>query len=131
MKDPIRANDQITCVSLLPGSTTTVAVGTSFHGFFETTDGGRKWVSLSEPLTPLKLGGGNYEEIASLAYQPDAPSRIWFALGFGKGLFAYTKGGKTVDRWISRRTRAILPIRSISFNRHSAQEDWYLEALTD
>src|SRR5208337_1913733 len=47
IKDPIRANDQITCVSLLPGGTATVAVGTSFHGFFETTDGGRKWVSLS------------------------------------------------------------------------------------
>ncbi len=66
--------------------------GTSFHGFFETTDGGRKWVSLSEPLTPLKLGGGNYEEIASLAYEPDAPDRIWFSLGFGKGLFAYHEG---------------------------------------
>jgi len=131
MKDPIRANDQLTCVALSPGNAATVAVGTSFHGFFETTDGGRKWVSLSEPLTPLKLGGGNYEEIASLAYQPDAPDRIWFSLGFGKGLFAFKRGGKSVDQIDLPPDPANSPVRSISFNRHSPQEEWYLEARTD
>ena len=131
LKDPLRANDQLTCVALSPTDAATVAVGTSFHGFFETRDGGRKWVSLSEPLTPLKLGGGNYEEIASLAYQPDQPDRIWFSLGFGKGLFALRRGGKSVDQVDLPPDPGNSPVRAISFNRHSPQEEWYLEARTD
>ena len=70
LKDPLRANDQLTCLALAPNSDTTLAIGTSFHGFFESSDRGKTWRSLSEQLTPLKLGGGNYEEIASLAYDP-------------------------------------------------------------
>ena len=41
LKDPIRANDQLTCVALSPGSPGVMAVGTSFHGFFETKDRAR------------------------------------------------------------------------------------------
>src|SRR5271157_5560985 len=131
LKDPIRANDQLTCVALCPGSPGIMAVGTSFHGFFETRDGGRTWASLSEPLTPLKLGGGSYEEIASLAYEPSAPDRIWFSLGFGKGLFVYHKVGKTVEQLALPPERGHSPVRALSFSRHSTQEAWYLEARTD
>ena len=82
LKDPIRANDQLTCLSLAPGDPQGMMVGTSFHGFFETTDGGKTWKSISEPLVSLQLGGGNFEEIASMAYDPtdpwpDAPPLPW------------------------------------------------------
>ena len=131
LKDPIRANDQLTCLALSPGNPGILAVGTSFHGFFETKDGGRTWVALSEPLTPLKLGGGNYEEIASLAYDPAVPDRIWFSLGFGKGLFVYQNGGKTVDQLDLPPDPGSSRVRALSFNRHGPQDDWYLEARTD
>jgi hypothetical protein len=131
LKDPIRANDQLTCVALSPGNPGIMAVGTSFHGFFETRDTGRTWVSLSEPLTPLKLGGGNYEEIASLAYDPSAPDQIWFSLGFGKGLFVYHKGGKTVEQIELPLEAGGSAVRGLSFNRHTTQDNWYLEARTD
>lgn len=131
LKDPIKANDQLTCVTVAPGDPTTLAVGTSFHGFFESTDGGRKWTSLSEPLAPLKLGGGTYEEIASLAYDPDHRDRMWFALGFGKGLFVYDRTAKTVDQLVLPPDPAASPLRAIAFNRKGAQDPWYLEARTD
>ena len=131
LKDPLRANDQLTCLALSPYSEKAFAIGTSFHGFFETTDRGKTWISLSEPLTPLKLGGGNYEEIASLAYDPQQPDLIWFNLGFGKGLFAYRKGGKSVDRLDLPSGPYASPVRDISFQRNSAPEGWTLQARTD
>jgi hypothetical protein len=131
LKNPLRANDQLTCLALSPYSEEAFAIGTSFHGFFETTDGGKTWSSLSEPLTPLKLGGGNYEEIASLAYDPQQPDLIWFNLGFGKGLFAYHKGGKNVDRLDLPSGPYASPVRDISFQRNSAMEGWTLQARTD
>jgi hypothetical protein len=131
LKDPIRANDQLTCVALSPGNPGTLAVGTSFHGFFETGDSGSTWVSLSEPLTPLKLGGGNYEEIASLAYEPGVTDSLWFALGFGKGLFLYHRSGRTVDQVDAPPDPGSSPIRAISFNRPGLQAPWHLEARTD
>ena len=130
LKDPIRANDQLTCVALSSDNPGVMAVGTSFHGFFETKDGGRTWVSLSERLAPLKLGGGSYEEISSLAYDPAAPDLIWFSLGFGKGLFAYHRAAKTVDP-VDLPQESRSPVRALAFNRHSPREEWYLEARTD
>ncbi|MGA2976570.1 MAG: putative glycoside hydrolase [Spirochaetia bacterium] len=131
LKDPLKANDQLTCVALSPNNPNAFAVGTSFHGFFETVDRGRTWTSLSEPLTPLQLGGGNYEEIASLAYDPVTPDRIWFSLGFGKGLFAFRKGDRTVDTIPLPPDPDASPIRDIAFHRPAAQEGWRLEARTD
>jgi hypothetical protein len=131
LKDPIRANDQLTCIALSPGSPGIMAVGTSFHGFFETKDSGRVWAALSEPLTPLKLGGGSYEEIAALSYDPTAQDLIWFSLGFGKGLFAYHRTAKTVDEIELPPETGHSPLRALTVNRHSPKDDWYLEARTD
>jgi hypothetical protein len=131
LKDPIKMNDQLTCVAVAPGTPGTIALGTSFHGFFETTDDGGTWVSLSEHLVPLQLGGGNYEEIAALAYDPQSTDRLWFSLGFGKGLFVYNRAARTVDQLVLPPDPGSSPLRAISFNRHGAQDPWYLEARTD
>ena len=131
LKDPIRANDQLTCIALSPGNPDVISVGTSFHGFFESLNRGKSWISLSEPLAPLKLGGGTYEEIASLAYDPTDTNRIWFSLGFGKGLFVYRKGGKTVDRNDPPPGPYSTPIRDIGFSRASPTDAWELTARTD
>jgi hypothetical protein len=131
LKDPVRSNDQLTCIALSPSTPGTIAIGTSFHGFFETTDSGKTWVALSEPLTPLQLGGGSYEEISSLAYDPVFPERLWFSLGFGKGMFVYRRGAKTVDMVDLPPDPGRSPVRAIAFNRHSPQDGWYLEVRTD
>jgi hypothetical protein len=131
LKDPIKPNDQLTCVAVSPGDPGTLAIGTSFHGFFETTNDGGTWASLSEPLAPLKLGGGTYEEIASLAYEPESPGRIWFSLGFGKGLFVYDRAAQSVEQLVLPPDPGNAPLRAISFNRHGPRDPWYLEARTD
>ncbi|HET6452300.1 MAG TPA: hypothetical protein VFI08_13360, partial [Spirochaetia bacterium] len=51
LKEPLKPNDQLTCVAVDPGVPGTIAIGTSFHGFFETKDRGKTWASLSEALT--------------------------------------------------------------------------------
>jgi hypothetical protein len=130
LRDPIRANDQLTCVALQPGNPNGLLVGTSFHGFFESKDRGRTWVSLSDVLVPLKLGGGNSEEIASLAYDPIAPDLVWFALGFGKGLYTFRKGTKTADS-IPLPVTADPDIRDISFHRAGPQDAWTLDVRVD
>ncbi len=130
LKDPIRANDQVTCIALSPGSASGLAVGTSFHGFFESADRGKTWTSLSEQLVPLQLGGGNYEEIASLAYDPEEPDLIWFNLGFGKGLYTYRKGARSVDRVVLPPGPDSSPVRDIYFRRQSVQTGWFLETRT-
>jgi hypothetical protein len=130
LSDPLRANDQLTCIALAPLTDAALAIGTSFHGFFETADRGKTWRSLSEALTPLKLGGGNYEEIASLAYDPVQPDLIWFNLGFGKGVYAFQKGGKSVERIELPPDPEASPVRDIAFRRESVREGWFLEART-
>ena len=131
LHDPFKTNDQITCVALVPKAPDGFAVGTSFHGFFETNDRGRTWTSLSEPLTPLKLGGGNYEEIAALAYDPVSPDRIWFNLGFGKGIYIFRKGTNAVQSLALPTDPDAVPVRDIHFDHPSYAEGWTLETTTD
>jgi len=131
LKDPLRANDQLTCVALAPLNDDVLAIGTSFHGFFETMDRGKTWTSLSEPLAPLQLGGGTYQEIASLAYDPDDPSLIWFNLGFGKGLYSYRRGSTTVTQIPLPQDVSAVPVRDISFQRVQIGAPWELETKSD
>ena len=131
LKDPIRANDQLTCISLSPSDDGGVAVGTSFHGFFETRDRGKTWTALSDPLVQLQFGGGNSEEIASLAYDPVEPDLIWFALGFGKGLYCVRRDARAMARIKGPSGQENAPIRDIAFRRTSAREGWFLEARTE
>jgi hypothetical protein len=130
LKEPIKSNDQLTCVSLAPGNAGGILIGTSFHGFFQSLDRGASWTSLSEPLTALQLGGGTYEEIAAIAGDPIAPDLIWFSLGFGKGLYTFRRGTNAVQQ-VPFPPGENPDIRSISFDRLSAREPWYLDVRTD
>ena len=131
LKDPLKANDQLTCIALSPLNPSAILVGTSFHGFFESLNSGKTWASLSEPLVPLKLGGGNYEEISSLAYHPTEEGLVYFNLGFGKGLYALRRGAKTVTRVDFPGNQESSPIRDMAFRRVEGSGDWRLEVRTD
>ena len=128
VKEPLRPNDQLTCVALSPHGST-VAVGTSFHGFFETSDRGSHWIDLSEKIGDMQLGGGNYEEVASIAYSPVDPDLLYFALGFGKGLFAMHRGARAAERIALPAGRREWPIADIAFRQDG--ERWLLEVRTD
>lgn len=84
---PMRSTSYLTSVALSPTDQDVVLVGTSFNGFFETTDRGQNWHDPSLSARFLYRGAGFYEEITAMAYFPEDPERIVFACGFGKGLY--------------------------------------------
>ncbi len=130
LKEPLRPNDQLTCVALSPHGSA-VAVGTSFHGFFETSDRGGHWIDLSERVAAMQLGGGNYEEVASVAYSPVDPDLVYFSLGFGKGLFAMRRGTRAAERVVLPAGRRELAITDIAFREAPDGSGWLLEVRTD
>jgi hypothetical protein len=131
LKDPIRANDQVTCLTLCPGSPERLAIGTSFHGFFETANRGKTWAPLSEPVTSLAQGSGNSEEIAAIVYDPADTDLLWIGLGFGKGLFTYRHGAVTLVKASLPEESGAVRVRDLSFHRRTEKEGWRLEMRTD
>jgi hypothetical protein len=129
LREPIKANDQVTCVALVPGNPDGLAIGTSFHGFFETLNRGRTWAPLSQAIPSLSLGAGNSEEVSALAYDPVAPDRLLVGLGFGKGLFSYWRGAVSLQRVILPAEAA--RVRGLSFLRRTPADGWRLSVCTD
>jgi hypothetical protein len=84
---PLRSTSYFTAVALSPRDPDTLLVGTSFNGFFETTDRGATWQDPSLSARFLYRGAGFYEEISGLSYHPGEPGVIFFSCGFGHGIY--------------------------------------------
>ena len=85
---PLRASTYFTSVALSPHNPGALLLGTSFNGFYETSDRGASWQDPSLTATrELNRGAGFYEEISGVSYDPQSPGLIWFACGFGNGLY--------------------------------------------
>jgi len=84
---PLRSTSYLTSVALSPRDSDTLLVGTSFNGFFETTDRGASWQDPSLSARFLYRGAGFYEEISGLSYHPTDAGVIFFACGFGHGIY--------------------------------------------
>jgi hypothetical protein len=74
-------------VALSPFDSDTLLIGTSYEGFYETTDRGNTWTDPSETAAFLNRGAHFFEEIAAIAYDPVESGVIVFGLGFGHGVF--------------------------------------------
>lgn len=85
---PLRPVAYFTSVALSPVDPNSLLLGTSFNGFYETKDRGRSWQDPSISAERLlNRGAGFYEEISGISYDPLQPGAIWFACGFGNGLY--------------------------------------------
>ena len=85
---PLRPSTYFTAVALSPHDPGRLLVGTSYSGFYETADRGATWRDPSLTATgQLNRGAGFYEEISGASYDPRSPETIWFACGFGNGLY--------------------------------------------
>jgi len=84
---PLRSTSYLTSVALSPRDSDTLLVGTSFNGFFETTDRGASWQDPSLSARFLYRGAGFYEEISGLSYHPTDAGVIFFACGFSHGIY--------------------------------------------
>lgn len=94
IKPPFGANDYLTALALSPHDGDRYMAGTSFHGFFETLDGGSTWQEASKGIPGLYQGAGFFDEISALAYDPVDPDVFYYAVGFGGGLFRYHRAEK-------------------------------------
>ncbi len=130
VKEPLKPNDQLTAVALDSADPNTILLGTSFHGFFETRNRGKTWSQASEKLGFLYLGGGSYEEVASLAYLPMDPTRLVFCLGYGKGLYVVQRGTNAAVKMDFPGNQDAAPIRDVWFAGPDAAGAWKLEART-
>jgi hypothetical protein len=96
---PLRPSVYLTSVALSPADPNTLLLGTSFNGFFETTDRGRSWKDSSLAVDRLlNRGAGFYEEIAGVSYDPQTAGVIWFACGFARGLYRSSPDRKSWTR---------------------------------
>jgi hypothetical protein len=77
----------------------------------------------------MQLGGGNYEEVGSVAYSPVDPDLLYFSLSFGKGLFAMRRGTRTTQRVALPDGRSQLAVSDLAFRQ--VPEGWQLEVRTD
>jgi hypothetical protein len=85
---PLRPSTYFTSVALSPHDPNLLLVGTSYSGFYETFDRGATWRDPSLTATrELNRGAGFYEEISGVSYDPRSPEVLWFACGFGNGLY--------------------------------------------
>jgi hypothetical protein len=95
---PLRESSYLTAVALSPRDSDTFLVGTSFNGFFETNDRGAVWQDPSLSAGFLYRGAGFYEEISGLSYHPTEPGVIFFACGFGHGVYEGSPDRKSWTR---------------------------------
>ena len=84
---PLRTSSFFTAAALSSDNKNAILVGTSFNGFFETTDRGITWTDPSLDLKFLYKGSGFYEEISGISYMPGNPEIIYFACRFNAKIY--------------------------------------------
>jgi len=117
---PFNNGSVITAVALSPVNREQLLVGTSFAGFYETTNAGQTWKKLSTNLSFLRQSPYE-EEIAALAYHPENPDKLILACGFGNGLYLYNK---TLNIWEKLETGHLTRqlVKNLSFQPAAVEE---------
>ena len=85
--EQVHPHAYFTSVALSPHDPAGMLVGTSFHGIYETTDGGTNWHHLTPAIRFLTERSLFYEEVAGLSYDPAAPRAMVVLAGFDGGIF--------------------------------------------
>ena len=85
--EQVHPHAYFTSVALSPHDPAGMLLGTSFHGVYETTDGGAHWHPLTPAIRFLTERNLFYEEVAGLSYDPAAPRAMVVLAGFDGGVF--------------------------------------------
>lgn len=79
LRDATGVNTYLTSAAISPHDPARILVATTFHGMYESADGGTTWTELSE--TPagrlMYRGNGFSEDLAAAAYDRDDAGIIW------------------------------------------------------
>lgn len=99
LRAPIPNGAYLTAVALRTVATKVhILIGTAFSGIYESTNLGQSWSSISSRLRFLYQGAGFWEEITGIVYSPEESGVIYFAAGFGHGLYRWDRTGQKVSR---------------------------------
>ncbi len=93
-------NTYITSATVSPHDTSAIIVATTFHGLYESVDGGATWRDLTEDgaTRSLHLGEGFYEDISAAAYDLTDGRIIWVEYAQDRSVRAVSRrDGSIVD----------------------------------
>ncbi|MFW6229319.1 MAG: putative glycoside hydrolase [Alkalispirochaeta sp.] len=79
LREATGPNTYLTAAAVAPWDRSRIVVATTFHGIFESRDGGRSWIDLGETgeIAALYQGDGFYEDISAVAYDPRDRDALW------------------------------------------------------
>jgi hypothetical protein len=82
LREAAGPNTYFTSAGVAPWDSQRIVVSTTFHGLFESTDGGRSWSSLGgrRGLRPIYMGNGFFDDIARVAYDETDRNIVWVEL---------------------------------------------------
>ncbi|MFW5826788.1 MAG: putative glycoside hydrolase [Alkalispirochaeta sp.] len=94
-------NTYLTSAAVSPHDSGRVLVATTFHGIYESSDGGASWSDLGDGPAGRAIyrGNGFYEDLAAAAYDPVDPALLWLE---------FAQDGEIIA--VDRRTGMILEI---------------------
>jgi len=89
----INSSVKFTSVAISPHNPDHFLVGTSYDGFFESTDRGRSFTRLSSgrAFAFMDRGAGFREEVSALRYDPADHNLVYFELAFGEGSYSFRR----------------------------------------
>lgn len=120
LKYPFKYSNYITSLALNPLDKSSIVVGTSFSGIYETKDRGASWSRISEALPELYRGAGFYEEITAVALSPMENGVLYYLCGPTGELYYSAQNRQTwinIDLPFGEEERAL----SMHFARSSDQ----------
>ncbi len=126
-----KAYSYFTSVSLSHINRNSVLVGTSFDGFYETSNRGKSWSDPSEKASFLIRGANFYREVAGIAFDPTSPDSILIGCGFGGGVYIWNSLTKEhVDLKFPGEASGET-IRSLKVIIHNPIQEIKLQVVTD
>ena len=87
LKYPFKKSYYITSSASKGAESSTILIGTSFSGIFETFNSGASWSSYKPLMTDFDKGAGFFDDISALCYGEDN-YYLFMATGFTRKLFA-------------------------------------------
>lgn len=123
-------NTYFTSVALSPHDPAGMLLGTSFHGIFETTDGGATWWHLRPVIGFLTEQALFYEEVAGLSYDPAAARAMAVLAGFDGGVYYVADRSGEGESPTPLRRYPVPAAATIQLAYAPSDEGWDLQAGT-
>jgi len=98
LRDVTGENTYLTSAAVSPHDSGRLLVATTFHGIYESSDGGASWSDLGDSPAGRSIyrGNGFYEDLAAAAYDPEDPAILWLEFAQGGEMIAVDRRTGTV-----------------------------------